>query len=143
MAHTHNIIDIDNKFYINPITRAVKNNTGKATLAQNDHNSERFTFEIPRYVDGHDMALCDKVEVHFVNCSTEAETCDGVYKASDVKVNPASNDMVIFSWLIAEDATKYAGTLQFLISFVCLDGEKVSYRWNTAVFKGINVVAGM
>lgn len=143
MAHTHSIIDTDNRFYIDPITRAVKNNSGKVTLAQNDHNSERFTFEIPRYVDGHDMSLCDKVEVHFVNQSNGAEKSEDVYTADDVQVSPASNDAVIFSWLISELATKYAGTVQFLVRFVCLDGEKITYLWNTAIFKGISVVAGM
>lgn len=142
MAHTHSIIDTDKRFSIDPVSRLVKSELDKITLAQNDHNSERFTFEIPR-VEGHNMSLCDKVEIHFVNQSTATtEKSEGVYSVEDVEVISA-DDVVIFSWLISEDATKYAGTLKFLVRFVCMDGEKTTYVWSTAIFKGITIVEGM
>ena len=50
MAHTHDVIDYDKHFVIDPVTRQIDNKSGKIVLMQNDHNSERFTFEIPRYV---------------------------------------------------------------------------------------------
>lgn len=66
MAHKHSVYDTDPHFAIDPITRAITNqSTTKTQLMQYDHNSERFTFEIPRLVDGHDMKLCDKIEIHY------------------------------------------------------------------------------
>lgn len=143
MAHLHEIFDTDKRFYINPMTRAIKNESGKVSLIQNDHNSERFGFELPRYVDGHDMSLCDKVEIHYINVSHHNEKSEDVYLVDDLQVSPSSNDTVIFSWLISANATKYAGTLNFLIRFVCLDGEEVSYAWHAGIFKSIAVGEGM
>ena len=66
--HEHPVIDADKHYIIDPITRAVTNATSKKnTLIQNDHNSERFTFEIPKLVDGHDMTLCNSVQIHYIN----------------------------------------------------------------------------
>ena len=68
MAHTHTVKDTDTLFVIDPITRAVVNAESKKTmLMQYDHNSETFTFEIPRYVEEHDMSLCNRVEIHYNN----------------------------------------------------------------------------
>ena len=56
MSHNHNVIDTDAHYKIDGITRTIVNiDETKRELVQNDHNSERFTFEIPRYVDGHDF----------------------------------------------------------------------------------------
>ena len=48
MAHIHSVYDNDTHFKIDPATRQISNESGKVVLMQNDHNSERFTFEIPR-----------------------------------------------------------------------------------------------
>lgn len=57
MAHKHPIYDTDPHFKIDGDTRVIINASDvKVALMQGDHNSERFTFEIPRYVDGHDMS---------------------------------------------------------------------------------------
>lgn len=143
MEHIHSVYDTDLHFIIDTKTRGIKNNSGKVSLIQNDHNSERFGFELPRYVDGHDMSVCDKVEIHYINVSHHNEKSEDVYLVDDMQVSPASNDMVIFSWLISANATKYAGTLNFLIRFVCLDGEKVAYAWHTGIFNDITVGEGM
>jgi hypothetical protein len=45
MAHGHNVQDTDSRFIINPITRAIRNESSKkVSMIQLDHNSERFTF---------------------------------------------------------------------------------------------------
>lgn len=143
MAHLHDIIDTDKRFYINPVTRVIKNETGKVNLIQYDHNAERFGFEVPRFVEGHDMTLCDRIEIHYINLASATEKSEDLYLVDDIQVSPSSNDTAIFTWLVSANATKYAGTLNFLIRFVCLDGETVTYAWNTAIFKSINVGAGM
>ena len=61
--HNHNVYDTDNKFTIDGITRAIKNvSSSKTTVMQFDHNSEVFTFEVPRYIEGHDMTECNRVK---------------------------------------------------------------------------------
>lgn len=139
MAHKHSVYDSDSHFMINPTTRVIKG-TAKNTLIQLDHNSERFTFELPRLVEGHDMSVCDKVEVHFLaSDSATGESFKGLYEVNDLQVSPDSDDVVIFSWLISQNATQYVGTLSFLIRFVCLTDDVVDYAWHTAIYSGISI----
>lgn len=51
----HDIVDSDPHFVIDPLTRKIIKHTEKSILILGDHNSERFTFELPRYIQGHDM----------------------------------------------------------------------------------------
>ena len=68
MAHLHSVYDTDAHFKIDPITKVITNMaTQKVKLMQFDKGSERFTFEIPRFVEGHDMTLCNKVKIHYNN----------------------------------------------------------------------------
>ena len=146
MAHKHSVYDTDAHFSINPFTRAIKNeSTSKVAVIQHDHNSERFTFEIPRLVDGHDMSVCDRVEVHYINMDSanKDNISADIYEVDDLQVSPDDRNYVICSWLLSRNATKYAGSLNFLVRFVCLDGEKIAYAWHTAIFTGISVSSGI
>lgn len=144
MAHLHSVYDSDAHFKINQSTREITNTTAKTKLVQFDHNSERFTFEMPRFVEDHDMTLCDKVEVHYINVAADKSgKSEDVYPVDDMQASPADDSVAIFSWLISANATKYAGTLNFLIRFVCLNGATIEYAWNTAIFKDITVDNGM
>ena len=139
MAHKHSIYDSDPHFSINPSTRAIENESGKINITQYDHNSERFTFEIPRLVDGHDMSKCDLVEIHYDNTDGKNVSSD-VYEAPDVQLSPNNPDVVIFSWLISGNATLYKGQLNFSISFQCTAADgTVEYEWGTAPYEGIKV----
>lgn len=145
MSHIHSIYDSDKHFSINPVARVIKNDSGKITLIQHDHNSERFTFEIPRYVEEHDMSLCNKVEVHYINIdASKKESHSDVYEVDDLQISPDSDDVVICSWLISRAATQFTGSLNFVIRFSCVaeDG-KVEYAWHTAVHSGILVSTGI
>lgn len=145
MAHIHSIYDTDSHFIIDPITRSITSEAEKVTLMQKDHLSERFTFEIPRYVEGHDMSLTDKVEIHYnnIDASNKRTMNSDIYEVDDLQVSPDSTDMVICSWLISKNATMYAGSLNFVVRFVCYEGNIVSYQWFTDVFSGIKVVGGI
>lgn len=140
MAHKHSVYDSDTHFSINPISRVIKNESSmKTTVIQYDHNSERFTFELARMVEGHDMSKCDRVEVHFLN-GTNA----GVYIVDDFGISPDSQDVVICSWLIANTATQFVGNLNFLLRFVCTDDDgSIGYAWHSGIFTGISVSTGM
>ena len=141
MAHTHAVIDSDNHFIINPVTREITNNSKKVKLMQGDHASEIFTFEIPRYVDGHDMSLCNKITIHYINIGQNGSNPD-VHLVEDASVDDA-NENLVFSWLIYRTATKYPGTLNFLIKFSCVTDGIIEYQWNTDIFKGIMIATGI
>lgn len=145
MAHIHTITDSGARFPIDTATRAISFlGEHKLKLIQGDHNSERLTFEVPRFVEGHDMSLCTKVEVHFNNISADKkEQSRDVYPVDDVQVSPADDSVVLFSWLISGNATKYEGILSFLIKFTCLTGETIDYAWHTCIYSDIHVGQGM
>ena len=143
MAHAHSIYDTDPHFRIDPVTRAIINMSGKVVLVQHDHNSERFTFEIPRYVDGHDMSLCNNTQIHYMNGNTISKN-PGVYQVEDVMIDPKDDSYVIGSWLISHNATKLIGNLNFMVRFECLaDDATVEYAWNTGVHSGVTVIQGI
>ena len=140
MAHLHNIYDCDMHFKIDALTRVIKNvSATKTTVVQYDHNSERFTFELPRYIEGHDMSNCNSVEVHWVN-----GVDNGIYLVGDLQVSPDDEEVVICSWLLSHNVTQNIGSLNFSLRFSCLsDDGVVDYVWNTAIHTGISVLKGI
>lgn len=142
MAHPHNIYDTDAHFQVDAITRSIIDSSGKSTLMQGDHNSERYTFEIPRYIDGHDLSLCDKIQVHYVNidATDKTRTSRGQYEIDDLQISETNDDAVTCSWLIDRKATEYAGLLRFLLKFICTDSGTVEYVWQTSVYAGIIIL---
>jgi hypothetical protein len=144
MTHDHIVLDTDPHFIIDPVTRALTTESQKIQLIQGDHNSERFTFELPRTVDGHDMALCNKVRVHYINVDkrTKEQSAD-VYEVDDFQVSPTDETKVIGTWLISGNATKYAGSLSFVVEFACIPADKVEYSWHTAIYTGVSISDGI
>ena len=145
LSHIHDVYDSDNKFAIDGISRAIKNNsTSKTIVMQFDHNSEVFTFELPRYIEGHDMSECDRVEVHYLNIdSLTKQENEGIYLVDDLKVNTDDETKLTCSWLISQGATQLVGNLNFLLRFICLTDDVIDYVWNTAIFSGIYVSKGI
>ena len=141
MAHQHPVRDTDLHFVINPVTREVKNNSGKIVIMQHDHQSEVLTFELPRYIDTHDMSMCNKVRVHYINIGSSGrhEPVSGIYEISDLKIDSENEDLVTCSWLLTNNTTQLEGTLSFIIRFSCVTGETLDYSWSTAVYSGIVV----
>lgn len=140
MSHKNIIYDSDPHFKINAITRQISNSSStKTTLIQNDHNSERFTFEVDRFIEGHDMAECNRVEVHYNNNGNE-----DVYEVDDVQISQNNDDTIVFSWLLSNNATQNEGKLEFSIRFACTSEDGiVDYAWNTAIFSGVSISKGM
>ena len=143
--HNHNVYDTDNKFTIDGISRAIKNvSSSKTTVMQFDHNSEVFTFEVPRYIEGHDMTECNRVEVHYLNIdAVTKEENKGIYLIDDLTVNAEDETKLTCSWTISQNATKLVGSLNFLLRFMCLTDDIVDYVWNTSIFSGIYVSKGI
>ena len=142
LAHTHTLSDPDSIFTIDPTTREITTTESKIVLMQYDHNSEIFTFQIPRLVEGHDMSLCNKIEIHYTNINRRTkEQSKDVYPVTDQKVE---GDNLVFTWLLSGNATKYAGTLNFIIRFGCLEEDNTfSYMWHTDIFKNVTVSDGI
>ena len=145
MSHIHEVNDSDNKFIVDGISRAIKNTSAsKTTVMQFDHNSEVFTFEIPRYIEGHDMMECNRVEVHYLNIDTSTkEENEGIYLVNDLKVNESDETKLNCSWVISQNATMLVGSLNFLLRFICLTDDVIDYVWNTSICSGIYVSKGI
>ena len=144
MSHKSKIRDTETHFIINPATRIVTNESASNnTIVQYDHNSERFTFKIPRYVDGHDMYESTEVRIHYRNGSSNSlSKTNGLYIPNDLAIDEGDDELLTFSWLLSSATTQYIGFLHFSIQFICLgeDGETIEYAWNTGVYKDIRVI---
>lgn len=147
MNHSHILYDSDPHFKIDPISRKItKEPSAKTTIIQHDHNSERFTFEMPRYVEGHDMSESNIVEIHYLNVESGGKNVKaGVYSVEDLHIKDDDENTVVCSWLVPSNATQFVGQLQFLVRFSCVseDTGKIEYVWNTAVYSGISVSTGI
>lgn len=151
-VHTHPVPDTDTYFIIDPITRKIENtNRKKSVIMQYDHNSERFTFELPRFVDGHDMLECTSVTVNVDNIEVIEPELEGTVDArinsdapdmTDLRIHPNDPEKVISSWLISRNSTQLPGILSFHIEYKCVDSDgDVVYEWGTDTYDEIEVKA--
>lgn len=140
MAHKHSIHDTDKHFIVDPASRSIISQSNKVKLIQYDHNSERFTFQVPRYIEGHDMSLCNAIDINYINLSSDRMyQSSGPYRVTDMQISPDGDDVIIFSWLISRNVTMYAGSLNFAISFECATDSVVDYAWHTDVYSEIGI----
>ena len=109
----------------------------KLIIAQGDSNSETATFKMVRYIDEQDMSLCDTVQIHYLNLSNSDKTqrISGLYQITDMKVDETDESIITFSWPISQNATKFVGSLNFLVRFA-----KDTESWNTRAFSSITIV---
>lgn len=142
--HSHAMSDSDIYFLIDPTTRTMSNGSSNPSfIMQYDHNSTVVTFEIPRFVEGHDMLLCNRVLVHWNNISEF--TIDEVAESTelyDLQINPKDATTVICSWTITRNSTQHSGRLAFLIQYECIENEAVTYEWHTDVYSDMLVKPG-
>lgn len=145
MAHVHEMRDLDSHFTIDPITRTIKNDKSlKTTLIQYDHNSEIFTFELPRYIDGHDMTLCNRIEIHYINVGSETRKQNvGVYEIEDFSISEDDENIMVWSWTVSNNATQFVGSLSFAFRFACLSDTVIDYAWSTSPYSGISISNGI
>lgn len=141
-VHTHPVPDTDTYFVIDPVTRKIENtNPKKHVIMQYDHNSERCTFELPRFIDGHDMLECTSVTVNVDNIEVVESEGDEVVEPrvnsdapdmTDLRLHPNDPEKVISSWIISRNSTQLAGILSFHIEYKCVDSNgNVVYEWST------------
>ena len=136
-SDTTGITDGDPHFVIDTVSRKIINNSGKDTLVQYDHNSERLTFELPRYIEGHDMSNCNKVAISYLD-----GTAAGLYEVDDLAVKEADTEKVAFTWLISSNVTQIVGKIAFAIEFECVqEGGEITYKWHTGVNEDMRVIS--
>lgn len=145
MSHTHHIHDDDKRFSINSLTRVVTiPESDKIVLIQHDHNSEHITFECDRFVEDHDLSLCDIVEVHYNNIGSDSRrTNRGVYPVEDLKIHDSDDSKIQFTWIVSQNATMYKGILAFAVAFTCTNDGDIYYRWNTHINDDLVVSEGI
>lgn len=144
MAHAHDVWDVDPHFVVDAENRTIIDQSPVGTtLMQYDHNSERLTFEAPLTVDEHDMSKCDRIEIHFINIGSNGKRNADIYPVEDLKIKADDATKVEFTWLVSDKATLYAGSLSFVLRFICETDGKETYRWNSAICSSINVGNGI
>ena len=119
MAHIHTVIDSDVHYKIDKITRDVANTFEiKKALVQHDHNSERITFEMPRYIDGHDIMECNRREILFINADmVEKDKKSGKMVLAETLCSDAARKRLDLKWEVwAERFNKYLNYIQSLIN---------------------------
>ena len=145
--HKHPVYDTDLHLIIDPVTRSVNNNSGKTVLMQNDHNSERFTFELPRYIDEHDMTLCNIVEVHYININgtNKSEQSSGIYSVDDLSISRDVENVITGTWLVSRNGTVYPGSLNAIFRFACVDEDthEITYQWFSDIYTGLKISKGI
>lgn len=141
MSHSDLIKDADAFFEVDPITRQIINKTpAKIVLMQKDHKSEKFTFKLPRYIEGHDMAQTARAQVHYMNIdSATGAVSKDRHIFYDLAIDPDDESSVLCSWLISGNATKYSGRLTFILEFDCFENDELVYSWHSASYSGISI----
>ena len=141
MAHVHIIVDHDKHFIIDPITKKIQpENPEKNKLVRYDHNSERYTFEMDRMLEGHDMSLCDIVQIHYINVSSNKQKKnEDIYEVNDLGLLSGNEDRIAFTWLVSRNSTMLDGILTFAIRFACSNGDSIDYELHTEIFSSISI----
>ena len=100
---------------------------------QSDKNAERIKFSCPKIVgDNLDLSKFS-VRINFENVSSVDfnVSIKDQYICDDVAVD---GENVTFSWLIGRNATRYMGTIRFIVCAVKTDSDSnISVEWNTAI----------
>lgn len=140
MANHSTVKDTGVFFTITPETREVKvPSTHKIIGVVGDHLAEQLTFEIPRIIDGHDIAGCSRRYV-------EWENVDGVPGADSLtelteRPEGAQVDMLYFTWTIRDLLAAAKGLVQFSVHFEDVDENGVRlYHWGTTNCKNCEIL---
>ena len=143
MLHEHNLIDNDVHFIISDtgeINLLSDNKDSIIYIQQFLHLSESFTFEAPRYIEGHDMSLSNIVNIHFTNIDSKTkEESKDIYPVDGLKVDEQDENKIIFTCKLKDTCTRYVGLLKFSIIFECYEDDVVIYRWPTDIFSKIMI----
>lgn len=129
------IVDSDNHFLIDSLTKTISSQGGKKEFGRGSHNSDMITFECDRYIEGHDMSLCNVVRIHYLNGDKP-----GVYDVDDMTVKSDDTSKVMFTWIITSSVTASLGKIRFAIAFKCVQEDgTVTYSMPTKINEELSV----
>ena len=140
MANHSTVKDTGAFFTIEPETREVKvPPTHKVIGVVGDHLAEQLTFEIPKLIDGHDIAGCVHRYVGWVNVEGERGS-DQLVELTELPEG-ARDGMLYFTWTIRDKLAATKGLVQFSLHFEDVDanGERL-YHWGTTVCKNCEIL---
>lgn len=139
--HSHTVSDPDSYFVIDPDSRQISNLSNiPNVLMQNDHNSEIYTFEIPRFVEGHDMLSCNRIRLHFINIDAKTKMQYDDVAELTLTTNPRDTTTLISAWTIKRHATQYVGNLSLMLQYMCIDANgEATYEWHTDIYSDIEI----
>lgn len=105
-------------FIINPDNRKITV-PFKYSSVVGDSNSQIITFAIKRFIDGYDMLNCNDVTIHYAIISEEDDSIlyKDIYQCDDLRISEKDENVVLVSWIIKRNATKYDGILSFTIKY--------------------------
>lgn len=138
LIHDDILVDADAKCVIDVESKKIECSSPKNALVQYDHNSERIGFTMPRYVDGHDMSLVDRIVIKYLNVRK-----NDMYIVDDLSVTE-DGENITFTWLVSGNATQEVGSLVFLVNFRCYDDEgRITYNWSTKPCSTFSIMEGV
>lgn len=115
---------LDSVLVINPDTREIAiPHLALVAGSTGDKDVNWINFKIPRYYDGSDLSEF-QIRINYVNANGDPN----FYTAQNKIVK---GDALYFSWLVTLDAVAYAGDLQFGVSFITYEDDKVAKEFNT------------
>ena len=140
MANHSNVKDTGAFFTIVPETREVKvPSTHKVIGVVGDHLAEQLTFEIPKYIDGHDIAGCARRYVEWENVKDEIGS-DQLVELTEPPEG-AKDGMLYFTWTIRDRLAAAKGLVQFSIHFEDVDTNGLRlYHWGTTACKNCEIL---
>lgn len=138
LNHADVLVNADALCEIDINTRKINRKSAKSDFMQGDHNSERIGFTMERFVEGHDMAISDRVAIEYLNVRQGDR-----YIVDDLTVTD-DKKYITFTWLISANATQEVGSLIFNVNFRCWNDEGIlTYNWSTQPCSTYSIAKGV
>ena len=129
--------EITDAFVIDNVLRVIETPLGVPVLGvESDEDVHRLHFIMPRYYGDNDLSEFT-IRIKYLN----ANGIGDIYAVTDAK---ADDKYVTFSWLVGRNATRYKGTVRFIVCMKRVEGDLVVQELNTTlatlpVLEGIEV----
>lgn len=97
----------------------------KIVGVESDEDVVRRTFRMPWKVGENDLSTF-AIRINYLNAQGEGD----IYIVDDMQ---KSGDDMTFSWLLSRYATKYRGSIRFVVCMILFDGSEIDKEWNTTL----------
>ena len=97
----------------------------KVVGVESDEDVVRRTFRMPWRFGENDLSTFS-IRINYLNANGEGD----IYTVEDMAKN---GDDMTFSWLLSRHATKYRGSIRFVVCMILFDGGEIDKEWNTTL----------